>query len=51
MDVLWEYENVWILQVSKNFSDVFQQLVPNGKGQLVMKRAAEVYSIMCTTRY
>lgn len=28
-------------QVSKNFSDVFKELVPNGKAQLVMKRAVD----------
>ena len=28
-----------LTQVSKNFSDVFQELVPSGKGQLIMKRA------------
>lgn len=26
-------------QVSKNFTDVFKELVPDGKAQLVMKRA------------
>ena len=26
-------------QVSKNFTDVFKELVPDGKAQLIMKRA------------
>ena len=39
------YDMCGYMQVSKNFSDVFQELVPNGKGQLVMKRAEEVYSL------
>ena len=29
-------------QVSKNFSDVFKELVPDGKAQLIMKRAVDV---------
>ena len=33
--------------MSKNFSDVFQELVPNGKGQLIMKRAEEVVRLVC----
>ena len=33
------------VQVSKNFSDVFRELVPNGKGQLVMKRAEDVLAV------
>ena len=37
------------LQVSKNFSDVFKQLVPNGKAQLVMKRAVDAVSAKRTT--
>jgi structural maintenance of chromosome 3 (chondroitin sulfate proteoglycan 6) len=48
MDVLEQrkYEAIQFTfkQVSKNFSDVFQELVPNGKGQLVMKRAEELPS-------
>ena len=32
-------------QVSKNFSDVFKELVPDGKAQLIMKRAVDVVSI------
>lgn len=31
-------------QVSKNFSDVFKELVPDGKAQLIMKRAVDVVS-------
>jgi len=30
--------------VSKNFSDVFKELVPDGKAQLIMKRAVDVVS-------
>lgn len=36
-------------QVSKNFTDVFKELVPDGKAQLIMKRAdivSEWMSIM-----
>lgn len=32
------------VQVSKNFSEVFKELVPQGHGQLVMKRAIEEVS-------
>ena len=28
--------------MSKNFSDVFKELVPEGKAQLIMKRAVDV---------
>lgn len=36
------------LQVSKNFSDVFKELVPDGKAQLIMKRADVVtVSLFC----
>ena len=30
--------------MSKNFSDVFKELVPDGKAQLIMKRAVDVVS-------
>ena len=32
------------VQVSKNFADVFKELVPTGKGQLVMKRVVDAVS-------
>ena len=33
-------------QVSKNFTDVFKELVPDGKAQLIMKRADVVSGLM-----
>ena len=36
-------------QVSKNFTDVFKELVPDGKAQLVMKRADIVSDLHAVT--